>query len=80
MAGMSTVPLPSARPVLLREPVESVPEGEQCGSLARGLASWLVPTAGTVSCVRLRGHDGEHIGSAGSAPRLLGRRWLSYRW
>lgn len=77
LANMSTVPLPSARPVLLREPIEAAPQGEQCGSLARGLASWLMPTTGTVSCIRARGHDGEHEAAGGS---ILGRRWLSYRW
>lgn len=77
LADMSTVPLPSARPILLREPIEPAPEDERCGSLARGVASWLIPAAAMVSCVRRRGHDGEHEATGGS---ILGRRWLTYRW
>lgn len=74
---MSTVPLPSARPTLLRAPIEPAPDNEQCGSLARGLASFLMPATGTVMCVRPRGHDGEHEAAGGS---ILGRRWIAYRW
>jgi hypothetical protein len=74
---MSTVPLPSARPVLLREPIEAAPEDQQCGSLARGLGSWLMPTTGTVCCGRPRGHAAEHEAIGGS---IFGRRWLTYRW
>jgi hypothetical protein len=74
---MSTVPLPSARPVLLREPIAAAPEAEQCGSLARGPASILLPTVGTVSCVRPRDHDGAHEATGGP---IFGRRWLAYRW
>jgi hypothetical protein len=74
---MSIVPLPTARPVMLREQVAAAPEEEQCGSLARGLTSWFVPGAGTVSCVRARGHDGEH---SGATRAMLGRFWLTYRW
>jgi len=77
---MSIVPLPAARLVAVDEPPEDVADGEQCGAFARGLASWLVPTAGTVSCARPRGHDGPHL----TQPRspLLRRRGggYCYRW
>jgi hypothetical protein len=74
---MSIAPLPTARPVMLREQVAAAPDEQQCGSLARGVASWLVPGAGMVNCVRVRGHAGEH---SAATRAMFGRFWLTYHW
>lgn len=73
---MSTVPLPTARLTVLREPPASAPEEQQCGALARGMALSVLPAAGTVSCVLRRGHESDHV----SRPRaVFGRSW-AHRW
>jgi len=77
---MSIVPLPVARLLHVDTPPE--PADEPCGALARGLASWVVLTAGTVSCARPRGHDGPHLSEPRS--RIFRGRGSSggycYRW
>lgn len=76
---MTILPLPVARLAPLRDAPEMAPEAEQCGSLARGLISWLAPAAGSVSCERIRGHEGAHIGLLPERPRALSSRFC-YRW
>lgn len=76
MNGVSTVPLPVARLTSRPDGPPPVPDSEQCGALARGVALSVLPAAGTVSCALARHHAGDHL----SRPRsLFGRAW-AYTW
>ncbi|HEX3812306.1 MAG TPA: hypothetical protein VHX59_05630 [Mycobacteriales bacterium] len=76
---MSILPLPVARLASIRDVPDRAPEADRCGALARGAMSWLAPAAGSVSCERIRGHEGSHVAPLPDRPRALRRRFC-YRW